>query len=358
MGMQYPRDMDIGCDERSKGTAGRAGAFCISLDFELMWGAKEKWAADGYGHRVLGERQAVPRMLDSFERHGVHATWAAVGMACCSSLDELFAALPEERPTYEDPAMSSYAYLDQIGKDERRDPLHFGASLLERVRQTPGQEIGTHTFSHFYTLEPGATLQQFEADLAAARRLAENHGVNLRSIVFPRNQYGHTHLGACARQGLIAFRGVERAGFYRSRASREASGPIDRAGRLVDSYLDLTGAHGSWPGATEEGLWNIASSRFLRPYAREAALADPLKLNRIASAMRACAKAGEIYHLWWHPHNFGADVAENIAFLDSILAAFARLREEFGFAAMSMGELADALTGARPDQGRVQGAAA
>ena len=145
-----PRDLPPGSDG-----SGRRGVFCISLDFELMWGAKEKWTPRGYGRNILREREVVPRMLDAFERNGIHATWATVGVLFCESKDELIARAPTERPRYVDQSYSSYAYLNQIGQTEREDPYHFAPSLLALVRDTPDQEIATHTFSHFYTLEEG-----------------------------------------------------------------------------------------------------------------------------------------------------------------------------------------------------------
>src|SRR3990170_6701363 len=40
------------------------GKFVISLDMELMWGVRDKSSKEQYGHRVLGEREAIPAMLD------------------------------------------------------------------------------------------------------------------------------------------------------------------------------------------------------------------------------------------------------------------------------------------------------
>ena len=35
----------------------------------------------------------------------------------------------------------------------------------------------------------------------------------------------------------------------------------------------------------------------------------------------------EIFHLWWHPRNFGVNLAENLRFLNEIIAHFMVLRE-------------------------------
>jgi hypothetical protein len=36
-----------------------------------------------------------------------------------------------------------------------------------------------------------------------------------------------------------------------------------------------------------------------------------------------------INNLWWHPHNFGADLNENVAFLVEILKHYAGLRDTY-----------------------------
>ena len=312
-----------------------------------MWGAKDKWTRDGYGRNILGEREAIPRMLDAFARHGVRATWATVGVLFCESKDELIAWAPAERPRYADQSYSSYAYLDQVGGTEREDPYHFAPTLLSKVRATPGQEIATHTFSHFYTLEDGGSLAEFRADLDAALAIAADRKVEVSSIVFPRNQYSDAHLRVCREAGLSAFRGNESAWIYRPAASRRQS-LARRIGRLADSYVDLTGSATTWPQAPVEGLWDIAASRFLRPFSPAVARFDRMKLQRIRRAMTAAARHGEIFHLWWHPHNFGAHIDENLRFLEAILESFARLRDELGLRSMTMAETARELEATTP----------
>ena len=72
---------------------------------------------------------------------------------------------------------------------------------------------------------------------------------------------------------------------------------------------------------------NVAASCFLRPYAPALERLEPLRLRRIASALDQAAKTNRIFHLWWHPHNFGAHLDENIAFLRKILERFSELRD-------------------------------
>ena len=46
---------------------------------------------------------------------------------------------------------------------------------------------------------------------------------------------------------------------------------------------------------------------------------EPLRMRRILSDLTHAAKKGLVYHLWWHPHNFGDHMDENLVFLKKIL---------------------------------------
>jgi hypothetical protein len=91
-------------------------------------------------------------------------------------------------------------------------------------------------------------------------------------------------------------------------------------------------------------LANIPASRFLRPYSKTLAPLDGLRLRRIRRDLRSAAEKGRIYHLWWHPHNFGVNLDENLAFLESALQSFDELRSRRGMESLNMAECAARLT--------------
>jgi peptidoglycan/xylan/chitin deacetylase (PgdA/CDA1 family) len=331
--------------ERRPATAragARPGAFVCSLDFELLWGVRDLFPEDGgsYRENLLGVRRAIPAMLDLFERYGIHATWATVGFVFAASREELLAYWPRERPAYADPRLSPYGV--RLGRDEREDPLHYGASLVDRIRGRPGQELGTHTFSHYYCLEPGQTRAAFAADLDAAVRIAAARGVRLRSIVFPRNQVNEAYAGILRERGIVAFRGNPPAWPYRAGGHRAANGQARRMARLVDAYLPVTGVAGAAWGEVPrpDGLCDVRATAFLRPHHPSLRALDGLRLARIAGAVRRAAREGRVFHLWWHPHNFGRHLDANLSFLEAILRVVAECRERLGMRSLSMAEVA------------------
>jgi peptidoglycan/xylan/chitin deacetylase (PgdA/CDA1 family) len=311
----------------------------ISLDFELHWGVRDRWPVAEYRENLLGVWEVVPRTLELFARHEVRATWATVGFLMAEDRDELLAHLPERRPAYADPGLDPYAALGELGHDERDDPYHYAPSLVARVAETPGQEIGTHTFSHYYALEPAISDAAFGADLDAALALAARRGLTLTSIVFPRNQVAPGALRVCRERGLTAFRGTERAWHRRPRTGATAPAAA-RALNLLDSYVPV-GTHHLARAAVVDGMVDVPGTRYLRPWSASRSALEPVRLQRIRTAMTKAARTGQIFHLWWHPHDFGARPDENLAALEQVLGHFARLRAEHGFVSASMRDVAE-----------------
>jgi hypothetical protein len=326
----------------------KTGVFVISLDFELMWGVRDKLTLAQYGPNIIGVRRAVPAMLDLFAERAIACTWATVGLLFFGSRDKVFKALPERLPAYADDNLSPYADIKSMGLDEESDPYHYGLSLLRQIMLYPRQEIGTHTFSHFYCLEPGGDVDAFRADLAAAQAAAERLGIRLTSIAWPRNQLSPGHVAACREHGLRAFRGNERVWFHRPRPDAQQS-VLVRGFRLADSYLPIAGAHDHEP-IVVDGMVDVPASRFLRPAERSHPLRQ-MRLKRITSAMERAAQRGTLYHLWWHPHNFGVNLEANLAFLCAILDYFRTLQDRYGMRSMSMAAVADEILDASvPDR--------
>jgi hypothetical protein len=85
------------------------GALVVSLDFELLWGVRDRYPADGgaYRRNLLGVRQAVPRMLALFEEFDVAGTWATVGALFARSRADLEQFWPAELPTYQNARSAS-----------------------------------------------------------------------------------------------------------------------------------------------------------------------------------------------------------------------------------------------------------
>lgn len=318
------------------------GALVISLDFELHWGVRHRFGTDNpYSKNLLGARVVIPRLLELFQEFELAATWATVGFLFASSRQDLYRVSPDRRPRYTDVSLSPYG--EATGSDEIEDPLHFAPSLIEEIHRTPRQEIASHTFSHYFCTAEGQTSETFRADIEAAREIAEERGIHLRSIVFPRNRRQPAYDDVLIENGISAYRGNPLSWTWRvdeSGAGREAA---RRAGRLFDTYLNLSGFNTTpWSHVLQpNGLSDVRASLLLRPCSPHTRALESIRFHRIRRCIRFAARNREILHLWWHPHNFGLHIEQNLAFLKGVLAEFDRCRKQYGMRSFSMAEVDD-----------------
>ncbi|MET0962983.1 MAG: hypothetical protein ABWY05_09225 [Noviherbaspirillum sp.] len=84
------------------------------------------------------------------------------------------------------------------------------------------------------------------------------------------------------------------------------------------------------------GLVNVPASLFLRPWSRPLARLESVRMRMLRGAMTDAARGNGLFHLWWHPHNFGVNQAENLRLLDALLQHFARLRDEYGMRSITI----------------------
>ena len=71
---------------------------------------------------------------------------------------------------------------------------------------------------------------------------------------------------------------------------------------------------------------------------------EPLKpVCPVSNTVLHAAKHNEVYHLWWHPHNFGVNQQENFEFLSKILKHYSALKAQYGFESMTMSDLSGML---------------
>jgi len=289
---------------------------------------------ENYGESIRNVHKVVPRLLQLFSKYNVHCTWATVGFLFFNEKNEALSYLPAELPVYQKKEYDPYSYFEQ---NELEKIYHFAPELIEQIKKTSGQEIGTHTFSHFYTLEKNTTIGQFKSDLRSAIAIAKEKGIEIKSIVFPRNQYSDDHIKACLEEGIKIYRGNELSGAYKP-ISRENESIFRKGVRFADTYINITGHHcHAIPVANK--IINVPASRFLRPYNRKVKMFDGLKLRRIKQGIKFAAKHGLIYQLWWHPHNFGKYMDENFEFLEQVLKFYWQLNQEEKIESQNMLEI-------------------
>ncbi|MDR2119196.1 MAG: polysaccharide deacetylase family protein [Tannerellaceae bacterium] len=323
------------------------GKFIISLDFELQWGMIDKInEQSSYRKNICKVHEILPQLLSIFRKYHVKSTFAQVGMSFFCDYQGLYEFIEKRKEetqgkkelTYENNLLNAYAHLDEVEKDD--DKYFFANHLLKLIQSDKeNHEIATHTFSHYYCLEPGQTIIQFEEDCRRANLIAQENDIHLESLVFPRNQINENYLSICNKYGYKVVRGNEKAWMYRASNGKENT-LWKRLFRLMDAYVNLSG-HNSYDVSKLKVCHDVVllpASRFLRPYSTSLSFLEGLRLRRIKKDMTYAANRGEIFHLWWHPHNFGNNTEENFAVLVKILEHYACLNKKYGFTSATMNE--------------------
>jgi peptidoglycan/xylan/chitin deacetylase (PgdA/CDA1 family) len=311
------------------------GALCISLDFEKYWGMHD--IVDINESTVLfnNVQEVVNKMLDLFRKYDVHCTWATVGLLNFNSLEELLIASNDLEVNYEKKDYSPYPISKHYLNSEWTSQ-YLGQAEINRIKAEEGQELASHTFSHYYCMEKGQTTDNFIKDIS----LFKKYIGPVNSIVFPRNQVNKKYLSACFEGGIKTYRGNQQQWFWKNN-TYDGETNFQKIIRTADAYLMLSKTHfTSWPEVNKpiDQLINIPANRFLKPF-KYGKLIEQLKLRRIKKEMLRAAKTKSIYHLWWHPHNFSAHIDENFKQLEVLLKYYTNLHMEYGFQSLNMNEI-------------------
>lgn len=317
------------------------GQFVISLDFEKYWGIFDSLGSKNYIKNIDAVDTVIDRLLNVCDGYNVKLTFATVGLLFNKTKEEFIINTPSELPSYSNNSHSPYSKIDTIGENEISDNFHYGNYMLKKILANGNHEIGTHTYCHYYCLEEGQTTVQFEADLKMALKVAADNGIEIKSIVFPRNQVGADYLKVCQDFGILSYRGNEKHTIYAPKPYTKSKNKVHRLLRVLDSYINITGNHIYDLNALRtEKIVNIPSSCFLRPYNERLSYLEPFRINRVINGMTKAAKNKQLYHLWCHPHNFGKNIEENFNNLETILKAYSKLNQEENFESVTMTELA------------------
>ena len=321
------------------------GIFTISLDFELHWGVFDKRNRNEREVNYKNTLKIIPELLQLFSENEVHVTWATVGALFASGQDEFEKYKPDEslQPTYQNQSLSAYKHVAENGLDEKYNWAYFAPGLVQEISKYKGQELATHTFAHYYCLEPGQNIEQFSADLEAAKKIAENIGETLVSLVFPRNQFNETYLKVCFEKGIIVVRSNPDQWFW-SGTTDENTSLVRKLFRTGDTYIAL-GKSTSYPlknlKVTPGEPLLLPASRFLRPFHPKYSILNKLRLKRVLHEMEEAARKNECYHLWWHPENFGDYPNESLKDLKVIIDKFRLLQNKYGMQSWNMKEYAE-----------------
>lgn len=312
------------------------GYFVISLDFELIWGLAgwNKKQIDSYLPNLQNATKALKYIIATLSKYKIKCTIGYVGFMGYQSVDDLISHLPQILPQYENMSFSSVHSLIPLINVIYPKELFFCPTILKELEAEPLIELASHTFSHYYCLEKGQNEEAFRQDIQKAQ---EQGNGKLHSIIYPRNQVSQRYLKICKENGFTHYRGNLPNLLYKAKKTTSRYS-LTGALRFLDTYINLFGHH-CFKAQEHEGLINIPGSYFLRPYCHKLKILEKIKLRRIKSSMHYAATHNQIFHLWWHPHNFGLNLQENIQELEELCIYYKYLEKKYSYSSEFISKL-------------------
>ena len=260
----------------------------ISIDFELDWGYTDQ-------DNPLSENE-ISAGLDSLiallNKHQIKSTWAIVG--------QLFANKRKED--------NSKRRLKWISKNLKKNDLI---------------EIASHTYNHIFCEEISKEL--IEEDFSLMKNIAKDNTKDFKSIVFPRNQYSRDNLNLIKKNRYTHYRSVLKKWYLKTNKYSNES----KIKRNLIRILDMLPFNRDAIIGSKNELMSISDSRFFRffPTSLIGKIISKIYLIVLKYELRQCIKRGNLYHIWFHPHNI-IKKPNGLKELDLFLKYFKKLKVE------------------------------
>lgn len=315
----------------------KKGTFIISIDCEMLWGMRDFSEKKSLtGEYVLVGHSVMLRILELFKKYDIHATWAFVGLCLLESKDEIYKFSPKNKPTYYEKSLNNYEYIEDYIDKDGPDPYYHSGDMASVIAQTPGQEIGTHTFSHYYCWEEGQTALQFKEDiLCSIKASKEKLGVSPKAIIFPRNQVNKTYLKILKSVGIEKYRGRQR---FKS-TKKTIFGKFSRAMLRLFTIPAYLAAYDLKKIDRQVSPVNLPGTFMFETYDGKRKMLMKRGMQVMKNVMTLSAMRGKTVHMYFHPHNLGCCTEENLDYLEELLQHYRYLNKKYGFQSMNMGEV-------------------
>ncbi|MBI5251476.1 MAG: polysaccharide deacetylase family protein [Desulfomonile tiedjei] len=281
--------------------------FVVSVDTELAWGSFDHGGLENYVGHYAQEREIIRKLLDLFGCYDISATWAVVGHLF---LERCAREGPDSHNHVLQPEYSWYpqGWLshDPFSNAES-EPFFYAPDIVDAIvasRQT--NEIASHTFTHAILGDPECAREVARSQLAECRVLAKQKGLDLFSVVFPRNSVGH--LDVLCEEGFLCFRGVERNWYHGLGLSRRLNKLchfIDRFLAICPPVYDEVDCYACESGS--QWLVDLPASMFYVPFGGLWSLVNiSARVRQARKGLSEAVRKKAVFHLWFHPVNLAS----------------------------------------------------
>ena len=260
--------------------------FIISLDCEGKWGFADRI---GLSHDQVLTHQNLHKAYDSILRtladYNLKATFAFVAAFTLSEQDYL-----RQKIWFSERLFAGKNWLDHFKRQveqENNTEGWFAPDIFVRVREHQQHEIATHGFTHLPFQESLTSRDAIEKELAGINAWATWQGLDIKTMVFPRNRVGYTDL--LVKAGIQAYRDMPLYFDMKPRWAAEAL-----------KYIEGTVSQPHPKAASPLKIPGGSLMAFRRQYRLPP---NFMILKRWQAIIDHAVEHKQVAHLWMHPHN-------------------------------------------------------
>jgi len=287
------------------------GYFVISLDVEFAWGRIDNPQQKEFYPLLEKTSEVIKRLRVLFDLYNIPVTWACVGRLI-EDPNNATPAYSSELSRYFPKINSQTIYSSKTPLNDVDNSFINRPDILIEIQQAKvAHEIATHTYNHMFFNEV-LDKSLIEEDLKAVTNLHSKIKHPAKSIIFPKNQENHFDLIKAA--GIENYRGetVERFGYLPPFFKKIA--------RQLDAFLPVSPAT-VLPYTGPNGLVNIPGTKLFATSHLGFKKHYPVNMLAIKSinGLKRAIRRKEVFHIWWHPFNFGFKTEEHFHALEKVL---------------------------------------
>lgn len=266
----------------------KRGIFVLSLDCEGKWGVADHL---GGNSMLINDRS----LLDAYSY--IHDELSDKKFKSTMAFTSLFTIPEIELKSHADSiremAALGYSWYDPIIDMIDNENLDgwLGNSYFNQALQA-GHDIAWHGFSH-HILADYVDDYVAKYEIQSGVAISEMHGIDINSVIYPRNQVG--------KKSLLASYGFKcyRAGLYGKNESL-----CSRYVRVIDEFNIIKNSQFDSCIYDSSGMVELPSGYFLNwPSGFRSLVPCNISVKRWKSMLDDAVKNQKQVHMWFHPHN-------------------------------------------------------
>lgn len=286
----------------------------FSLDFELLWGLihRIKSPTDKYLTNIRNVPLVISSLIDFFDTRSIPVLWAFVDAIHYRNSCDIYNFLDKYNllEKFQSCSLNLSSLESRFGTE-----LFYAPDLITKLIKSKFGVLGCHSFSHaLFDKNNIKSLQATLLDIEISSLHRKVNSLPINTYIFPQNTYCNHHLVELRKQGFKAYRGVENLISFSKPSSKSLT---NRAFRFLDCFFPIFEPVSIQPYNSELNIFNVPGSMFLRPVWSNSSLRK-LSLHRVLRHIDYCYEKGITVHFWWHPHNFGYHLDDNLENLNYI----------------------------------------